>query len=348
MKTARLILLVLAVALLADPRTAPAQQQPPLTLRQLAAKVGELRARIKDLTVSFTYDATTPGSGTLFAKSHQRIIVKGDKLSIDHEYSAPELNAGPWHVLTTYDGYDTFVHNSSPSVPHPDIAIQTGGRQSGASTRGTGFFDLMMFNPASRGRSGSSDMDLHSVLVSWHSVLRPQREDVAGHQCYVVDETEAGRPSFTAWIDPDRGFLPIRQVYWNMGTGKPLMQFDIDTAAEIQPGLWCPMEGRKHLYMGRVSEYAMIVDGYAQGAPQLSIDSGVDDSVFDLRRSLPPNVRFLVVRRNFLRAGIVSWTGAGVACLASLVIAAKWIRRLLRARHSGVPGLVPPSLSASH
>jgi hypothetical protein len=167
---------------------------------------------------------------------------------------------------------------------------------------GRGFFDLMMFNPIATDENGSNEMDLHSVLVSANSVVRSSLEEVDGRACYVVDETdpEAQGVTFTAWIDPGRGFLPVRQQYVNPVTHRVKMEFVTESALEIQPGIWLPVLGHKTLRPNVVVPECpsgivetLMLDGYQQGHPAIAVNTGVDDSVFDVISSLPQGVRVL-------------------------------------------------------
>lgn len=287
-----------------------AGQPAPLSLGELALCVEAARSQISDLSVSFRFDASAAPANQLFARSHRTVSVKGSKIFSDHEYGAmAEYESGTYRVTASFDGLRT-----SSYLAHMRRASFIAAREDIATTKGMGFFDIMMWNPCSTDKHGYHDMDLHSVLVSSLSSVRPFLEDIDGHACLVVDQrdTAGGAVTFSAWIDPARGFLPIQQRWAFAANGRTIMEFFIHEAQEVHPGLWVPMRGRKINYMlpgvpecDRQVEYTLEVDGFEAGQPAVTVNSGLQDDAFDVIASLPPGVKV------YDRDGDRSWIVAG-------------------------------------
>lgn len=332
----RLLMAVLAALVATSP--AGARQHADITLRDLARRVAETRSRIHDLSVTFSFNITSGGAGNLFAHSHMSVTLKGTRLLIDHEYSPADKDSS-FHRITSFDGERSTIYDASRST-----AIVVPNRERELTTNGLGFFDLFMLNPTTSGVSGADRMDLVALLHSPDAVLRPAREKIDGHDCFVVDEfgPDINRPKLTVWIDPARGDLPIRQQYF-AASPTPYMQFDIVSAAQIQPGLWVPLTGRKSTGFvpggpeASNMRWDMIVDT-VPGA-MISINSGVADSTFDLASNLPPGVK--VVRRdNGPSSRALFRVISAISAVTCLVVAGLWIaaRRHARRHH---PSLTP-------
>lgn len=285
--------LVLGFGVLTSAATAHPDPQPvPLTQPQLIQCIEAARGQISDFSVSFRFDVDAAPANLAFARSHRSIYLKEGRVRVDHEYGQmPQYQGATALLQCAFDGthYTTYFG-------HLRRAMRTVRRSPSINTQGTGFFDMMMWNPSASGQ-GYDDQDLLSVLRSPRSTLRPYLEDVDGHACIVVDERDAGTDSigFTAWIDVGRGFLPIQQRYLESRNGRPIMDFFIDGAYSALPGLWFPTEGRKINYalvgvpeLSQLMEFTLTVDRDAAGNPAIAVNSGIDDSMFNVLSSLPP------------------------------------------------------------
>jgi hypothetical protein len=289
--------LILGAALLTTATGRSEAQPVPLTRPQLIQCIEAARGQISDFSVSFRFDADTAPANQLHARSHRRVLLKDGRVRVDHEYAQmPEYDGATYIVSSAFDGV-RYTHH----LGHLRQATRTLQPSTSVETKGAGFFDMMMWNPSASGQgSGYSDQDLLSVLRSARSTLRPSLEDVEGHACIVVDERDesTGEIAFTAWIDVDRGFLPIQQRYLDSSSGRPVMEFFMDAAHQASPLVWVPTEGRKvnHVIPGvpeldRRTVSTLMVDRDAAGNPVLAVNSGIADEEFDVLTTLPPGTR---------------------------------------------------------
>jgi hypothetical protein len=267
---------------------APALAQP-RSIQELRDAVQAARARISDLSVSFTFDATVP-TDNLFARSHRNVVCKGARLLVDHEYGAPrDVNPVTFHRVAAFDGSRSAIHEV-----HRRAASVVSARELELDTRGMGFFDLMMWNPAAPGTNAMNEMDLLSLLRSPNASLRPGTELAQGRPCLVVDEHEptSGAIVGSVWIDPAQGFAPILQQYFDTA-GRLQMEMRVEALHQASPGLYLPMRGTKQSFVGAPLTLLLEVDGWALASPRIAINANVADSTFDLLTSLPPGITML-------------------------------------------------------
>ena len=63
------------------------------------------------------------------------------------------------------------------------------------------------------GKLGRDTEDFTKVLKQDPNLrLRPQREDVDGHSCYVLESDTPENGKYTVWLDPEAGYVPRRAV----------------------------------------------------------------------------------------------------------------------------------------
>ncbi len=322
--------LLFVIAALAWTPTLRAQQ--PLTLRDLARAVSSARDKIHDLTVSFTFHAA-PGAGpsdNLFAHSHMTVTAQGEKLSIDHTY-AKASDSGPvtyFHRITSYDGESSFIEmrNTNGATSY----IITYGREREINTNGLGFFDIMMFNPTAGESRAREQVDLVALLKSPNAVLRPDLEAVDGRECYVVDA-----PPVTVWLDPSRGYLPIRQRHFIDTTPPQLsMEMTISEAAQIAPGLWMPLAGRKDVGATLTAPSAipamsniLAVEKTAAGAPAITLNLGVHPQVFNPSAGIPPGAIVVDGSGGYTIRRLMLWLAIAVTVVLVIIGAAAIIWR---------------------
>ncbi|MDD5171326.1 MAG: hypothetical protein PHN75_21100 [Syntrophales bacterium] len=264
-----------------------------LTKGDILAAVESTRSQIQDLTVTFSFNALM-GSDENDAcwRSHQTITVQGDKTYVDHEYGPlPKLNPGVFHRRAAFNGERSTFYQVNDAM----AGVQT-SRELETKTKGYGFFDMMLLDPPKSESDGVGDQSLLSVLGSENSRLRQDLENVNGCLCYVVDlfnpfNVGSPKPHLTVWLDPERGFLPVRQTYY-LRSGAIIMEFAVEQAIEVGPGLWFAVRGSKKVYNNeetgvRKSEHIMEVDGWKEGRPAIAINKGIAADFFDLWKRLP-------------------------------------------------------------
>lgn len=131
-------------------------------------------------------------------------------------------------------------------------------------TNGTGFFDLMLWYPChDLCYSEPSPRDLISILTSPATSIRNSLEVMNGAQCVVLERRDGGELTEAIWLDVDRGYLPVYRRRYNV----PL-EFSIDEAVEVEPGVWMPVMGRR--LAGAVDQLTL--------AMEYIVEVAVDDS----------------------------------------------------------------------
>jgi hypothetical protein len=252
-------------------------------------------SQIEDINVSFSFNAVRGARSNLFFRSHRTAVIRGSKAYISHTYGAdPDHSTSTFLRKAAFNGALTTTY-----IARSGSATIEAKRTRETRTKGSGFFDLMLMNESRPEADGRADQSLLSLLRTRQSHLRPALEEIDGHQCHVVDllDESSNLPRMTAWIDCERGFLPLRQVYYAQPDYDAiLMEFRIENAIELKQGLWFAVKGRKTVYpalknvpeLRSLSEHVMEVDGWKEGKPALLINQGVPDSFFELWLHVPP------------------------------------------------------------
>jgi beta-lactamase regulating signal transducer with metallopeptidase domain len=270
------------------------KQGPTLTKEQILLGVEAARSQIKDISVNFSYNQVKGPPGNLGRRLHVTWVLKESKAYTARVFGAdPAPDSKTFKKEIAYNGRRTTFYE-----PDRGLAMVRTELTRETKTQGEGFFDLMLLNPPRDDGDGRNDQSLVSLLKSGKSRLRKQTEVVRGRICHVADLMDASsdRPSMTVWIDAQRGFLPMRQVFYTKpGGDEILMLFDIEEARDLGNGLWFPVYGRKLVNpvpgMPEISagiECVMEVDGWREGKPALTVNQGVKDEFFDLWKRLPP------------------------------------------------------------
>jgi hypothetical protein len=258
-----------------------------LSLEDIVAGVDALQSQIEDLSVEFSFNAIKEDPKNLGYRSHMRVTVKGERIDYDHVYGAsPAVSAKVFAKEIAFNGKQTtsYLKNFGTAA----VSVE---RSREASTKGMGFFDLMLLNRPQTVLPSIGDQNLSSLLKLPDARLRQKMEVVDGHLCHVVDVKQPGSVSVTVWIDCVRGFLPMRHV-WFAPSAKPDMEFSIEEAAEVAHGFWFATRGRKLLHAdGRMikgeCEWRLVVDTDAAGKPKISVNAGIENNFFDIWRRLP-------------------------------------------------------------
>jgi len=262
-----------------------------LSKQDILAAVTKARSQIQDLTVTYSWNALKAPADAPNFRSRVTATVQKGKTLMDHEYGPdPQYNLVIWHRRVAFNGERSTFYQVDWQT-----AITTRKRSWETNTQGYEFFNMMLLNPP-RGRfDGVSGQSLLSVLSSGLARLRPELENVDGRPCYVIVVYQGyifgrSRPHLTVWLDAERGFLPVRQKY-EYGQA---MEFRVEQAAEIKPGLWFAVRGTKQVYddKGTIeSDYRLEVDGWKEGCPAIAINRGLAADFFDLWKQLPWGTR---------------------------------------------------------
>ena len=276
---------------IAAPANAAADQTANLTLDDIAAAV---EARGPASTTSRSTSRTTPSAAdptNLFYRSEMSVQLKGGKVAYRHIYSAaPETGGNLFIRQIAFNGRHTMTYGRPPGA-----AVSPGPTRE-TSLKGMGFFDLMLWNRP-EGAEGAGDMGPRGDAAV--APGQPAVGDGGGSRtpCRVVDVKwpRSEKTLVTLWLDPARGFLPLRHVWFNgPDFEKVLMEFDVEEAVEIPPGVWCTTVGRKLLhpdgskFIKQECEWRMVVDRGPDRQPKIRLNGGIDDGVFEPWRTLPP------------------------------------------------------------
>lgn len=283
-----------------------------LAKREMLFAVEAARSRMNDLSVSYSFDAIKAPDDPNFwgARLHRAVVVKGAKTYIDFRYGpAAEYGKDLFRREVAFNGDRSTIHEVTRGVAW----VQT-KRERETETNGCGFFDLMLLNPPRAHGYGRDDGSLLSLLRSDLSLLRENTEPVNGHPCYVLDVTHPslGKTHMTVWLDGERGFLPMKHVYYfGEDLDQIIMEFTIEEAVELEEDLWFASRGYKRVgpvpadsanpNWRMVNE--MKVDGIDEGMPDIAVNTGVEDEFFDLWERVPMGTRVVDLDAD------AEWTG---------------------------------------
>lgn len=309
------IFLICTTSVLAAQQPADSGEAARISKEDILFAVEALQSRMRDLTVSFSFNASKPPPGSLHARYHMRAVVKGSKTYFDHEYGQHPANEyRTYSTEIAYNGERTTIHDVRSGVA--SAVMEKAGE---TQTQGKGFFDLMLLNPPRKNYPGRSDQSLISLLKSKYSRLRENIEMVDGHPCYVINLyqpkiaglSQSKRPSMTVWLDRNRGFLPLRSVYYSKPDFEQVvMEFFIEEAVEAGEGLWFAVKGRKKVNPVHdgidTGEYVLEVDGWQDSNPAIAVNTGVKDEFFDLWKHLPPGTEL------WDKDADITWTVGGM------------------------------------
>jgi hypothetical protein len=263
----------------AEPQTKPTTAPALLTKEQLLQRVTELRSRVKDLSV-VTEDIVTKGPPNTVRRSHKTIVMKRDMMYIDELYGS-ELPT--FRVQRSFDGKQTTIDGR----PAGDAMISK-GRSREMDTQTMGFFTVNLLNPPGQGTNRSLLGSLQKVPCT----IRKEIEIIDGHSCEVVEFAEPRNDKLIAWLDLDRGLLPVRHRQFRHD-GTLWFECNVEKAIEVEKDLWFATRAKttvfdvfKDLEGAGGVEQVIIVDSFPNG-PLLQVNTDPDDSIFDLASRLP-------------------------------------------------------------
>jgi len=205
-----------------------------LSKGEILVAVEAIRSRIEDLSVHFSSDALKAPASFMGNRFHETAVIKGDKTYFDREFgAAPEHDKMLFRREVAFNGKRSTMHHVNSG-----IASVHSKRERETKTQGSEYFDLMLLNSPRPDGDGVSDQNLVSLLKSDRSHVREEMQAVNGHFCHVIDLVDPifNRTRLTVWLDADRGFLPIKQVYYGgKGLQQVTIEFVIEEAVELQP-----------------------------------------------------------------------------------------------------------------
>lgn len=249
-------------------------------------------AAIGDLHVSFTHNATKwPAEEDVYIKNAASLWWSNASIRVEETYSLdPKLDdttykgtrvQTPLKILVLKDGQEK-ARQGNIGSPTPEKRL----------TQGLGFFDINLLNPPREPSNGSNDQSLRSVLASSFSTVRPALEEVNGRACHVVDVKSPGfeYANFSAWLDAERGCVPLKQEVCRRSVGGEkivAIRFTTTEVHEAATGIWFVVQGTKENFPGSEQESKWIMSVNKVGEQwDLQINKGVPAGTFE--PTIPP------------------------------------------------------------
>lgn len=272
----------------------------PITLDDLVAGVEGAREGLASFQVEYVYqvdDVDAPNQGHLWASNHYVVALDDGKFLRTRLSSDPDR--ADVFTIIAFDGEHSGRYHQGTQV----AMINDESGLEWLDTEASGFFDLMRWYPCREIRTGSPyHLDLLGLLNgnAWNGAgspqLRSETEEINGHETYVVDlyPLFADEPTYTIWIDAERGFLPILQKYYSPHTGNLMTIREIHQAHEIAEGIWIPVEGTITFTGGSTepdvffSKRTVTVQSSPDSGYSASISPEFEAGYFDITTHLPP------------------------------------------------------------
>ena len=131
-------------------------------------------------------------------------------------------------------------------------------------------------------------------------MMRPEREAIDGRDCIVIDLPSTNKVQ-SIWIDPDRGYLPVRHRVTVHGEAVPLVENSVTDAIQVTEHAWLPIEARRQVSSKalnaeelcgnetpRLFITMMKVKQTQDDEPILRVNEEIAPEQFDLEPTLPP------------------------------------------------------------
>jgi hypothetical protein len=223
--------------------TLPVPTVQPATLgREGLLQIAErTRQAINVFEVTFTFNTVRHVAALAANRSREQVIVKGAKIFYDHRYT-PDSDGDSYqfHRTLAFNGQRSTLIDREEG-DRLNVVVSTGKMGRELELQGKGFFDLNLLCSPRVDGTGWDDQSLLSLLRNGHATVRDYVELVNGRLCHVVDIDR-----LTVWLDAERGCVVMRQVYYNRDSRTPpQMVFIAEETAEVAPGLWLAIYGRK-------------------------------------------------------------------------------------------------------
>jgi len=286
---------LIGLALLASP--AAGQD---MTLAELKDRITEARAEIESLEVEFDFNAVGEAPANSVTREHWTIALEGHSLRLDGartsttdgvERTVQERTSWngqtAWHVRE-FRANKTAQRSSDPSKVLPD------------AMQGNPYFEFMRWYPLPRLGAELHSSDLLALVDVPGAMMRPEREAIDGHDCIVIDLSSTNKVQ-SIWIDPDRGYLPVRHRVTLQGEAVPLVENSITDAIQVTAQAWLPVEARRQVSsklfnaeeLGgnetpRLFITMMKVGRTEDDEPILRVNEEIAPEKFDLEPTLPP------------------------------------------------------------
>lgn len=282
----------------AGPATMPPKYEIPVMSPETQARFEAMKAAmdakwraIKSLEVRFSFDLREE-SVEAIGRSREHVVLDGAKRYIDAQRG---MNVGP-NAERQSRTVAIFVDGVTHVINHRAMQAYTQrGVQMITELDGSGFFQINWLacpkEPVDGPEARPFCDPIERHLQFSRPVLREKREMFEGAECEVLEFRSpwAPEPNAAVWLDPARGYLPLRTVYKPRADGGWLMEFRILEAIEVISGVWMGTRaiksvdetGMKRMEEGKAVEqfgkhtYDMVVEKDERGAWLLRVNHEV-------------------------------------------------------------------------
>ncbi len=212
---------------------------------EIRKSILDARSQVKDVAVEFTFSLASEAPQNAVTREHWSVQWGQGRILLDRRYTLRGPNGErEAHIGASFDGEMAWGFQSVNRV----ASCQAKPNLPKIGTKGSGFFDLMMWFPAEEIAEGMVPLtDVTALLGSQASQLRPELETLpSGEVCAVLEVLkDDGPPVIVVWLDVNRGYLPVRHRTYRRTGDKPTVwtQYEVLNAMELLPGLWIPTEG---------------------------------------------------------------------------------------------------------
>jgi hypothetical protein len=233
---------------------------------------------IESIDVTFEVKAKGDVAGTTTGTS-ERIVVQGDRVYMDETltFKGAQPGLGTLRREFIFDGKSTTLINHT----YKQTIIDSGRKHYARVANHMWFDAAMVCRPDQASPEVGANMP--AVLASPHTTLRPTPEVIDGVECWVADVTSprTGDVIRSLWLDPARGYLPVRQRCLGEG-GKAIKEVGCTEAIEVFNGCWLLTKGW-HLVIAAdptQQDETYHVEVVVDGKPKLIVNGVVPEGQF--------------------------------------------------------------------
>lgn len=291
---------VLALMLLAGARGMCGTPRAYLTPDDIQQGAVARNTAVQDISVRCNGKLVGGDRGHLFPFRRSRLLMKGAKMSVQWDVGFSE-NDIRYSGSVKYDGRVSTKYD-------PEAKSGTIMQTDAAFMRGNYYLRFSLTCP--QGREDGLYMCLPELLRKPGLSVLPGQEKVGKRWCHVVEIRSIG---YRIWIDPERGFAPLRWCLYRVKRGKDGFSLSLDEIrhevvidgpdlVEIAPNIWLPVRGRERVVdsFGNETLWIMRVERDAEGRYDLRVNCNLADSVFRFQFPLGTRVVDIMSKREYV------------------------------------------------
>lgn len=272
----------------------------PMTKAAILKIVEAERRGIETLAVEFRFDSNE--SGDERARYSARVVMRGHdvvgpgaggdvrQMMVDRAYGPSDDRL--FHQWIAFNGQFTCWYQA-----YNHLGGLLPGLVPNADVRGEGFFQLNMLADPWKKADVRGEGSLTGFLRNQFTVVMPRMEKVdgaGGGWCYVLTNGGFFHTDARIWLDPERGFLPVRQRYF--GERREVTEWDVEKAELIGGKFWMATSGREVLPDGAVVK--MVVGRDEKNGAKIKVNEVLAGDYFDLWKQMPAGTRVFNAQAN--------------------------------------------------